>query len=213
MMRTSTSMEPPRRSGHHAARRARARGLEMSGQLGPLDEVAEPGVGAEALEVVVAPEHSLGVKSGTDRLAEPLEGAIDVTLPRFGAGEVVERRRLAIAELESVREVLRRLRFLAGIEARVTGVEERPAGILVPARVGLEGLRGLLPGLDVGPAQRAADAEAWHGEGVLHLRDLVELRVVVEGGEVGVVAEQLGIVEAAFHRPLQLDQRGLVVAL
>src|SRR5205823_8744552 len=128
---------PPLEGGHHAVRRARVRGLKMSGQLGALDQLAEARIGAQVVEVLVGPEHSLAVESRVEGLAEPLEGAIDVTLARLRAGEIVERRRLAIVERERVREVLRRLRFVSGVEARVTGVEERPAGILVLARVGL----------------------------------------------------------------------------
>src|SRR5438067_1310613 len=200
-------------SCRRAGGRARSKSAEVSRQLGAADQLAEARIGAQALEVFVRPEHSLAVEPRVEGLAEPLEGAIGVTLPRLGAGEIVERRGLSIAQLQCSREMLRGLRLLAGVEARVTGVEERPARILVLARVGLEPLRRLLPGLDVRAAQRTADAQPRHGEGFLHLCELLELRVVVEGGEIGIVAQELGIVEAAFHRALQLDQRRFVVAL
>src|SRR5882762_2056024 len=107
MMRTSASMATSQERVAIMPSGARERErLQMSGQLGAFDQLAEPRVGAEVLEVAVAPEHALAVESSVERLAEPLESAIDVPLPRLGAGEVVERRGLAIAEIQRPREVL-----------------------------------------------------------------------------------------------------------
>src|SRR3954470_17570591 len=97
---------------------------QMSGHFGPAHQVAEARVGAQVVEIAVAAQHSLGVESRVERLGEPLEGGIDVSLPGFRAGEIVERGGLAVAECEGAGEVFRRLRLFARVQAGVASVEE-----------------------------------------------------------------------------------------
>src|SRR4051812_10804144 len=188
-------------------------GLLASGQLGPAHQLAETRVRAQVVEIVVGPEHALRVETRVDGLSQPSERLVDVALARLGAGEIVERRGLAIVEQKGGLEMLRGRRLIVRVEPRVAGVEPRPAGLFVVRGVRLEGLRRFLPCRDVGSPKAAADPQPGHGKRVLHLEDLAEARGVMKGGQIRVGAHELRIVEAALDRPLELEERGIIFAL